>query len=118
RYDKQSLSDDLVFREAQPLLGGREGVNETQVSPSGGFNNFQGRYIIRHYWTGKVQCKNPTFGRWGGPPEGRAGTPKAAVGLANAARGKVELKKVVRTPMPAFGFPGQRPPAHPGQKAQ
>jgi hypothetical protein len=29
-------------------------------------NNFQGRYIIRHPWTGEIACENPR-GQWGGP---------------------------------------------------
>jgi MYXO-CTERM domain-containing protein len=30
-------------------------------------NQFQGRYIIRHEWEGKVECENPQYGIWGGP---------------------------------------------------
>src|SRR5207248_5436665 len=61
RYDKQSLSDDLVFREAPALEGGREWAGETRTTP-GGMNNFQARYIIRHYWSGPISCKDPHFG--------------------------------------------------------
>ena len=39
-------------------------------------NNFQGRYIIRHYWKGPVACKQPVYDSWGGPP-GRRGEPDA-----------------------------------------
>jgi uncharacterized protein (TIGR03382 family) len=74
RYDKSSLGEDLVFTEAPPIAGGREflqsdGVLERGSQPAGyGGDNFQARYIIRHYWEGAVNCANPVFGRWGGPP--------------------------------------------------
>ena len=53
RYDQKTLSDDLIFREAPPVVGGRAdgagglGDQGAQVEKSG-TNNFQGRYIIRH----------------------------------------------------------------------
>ena len=53
RYDKQALSDDLIFREAEAATGGRAnwdgglGDHGAQIE-KGGTNNFQGRYIIRH----------------------------------------------------------------------
>ena len=78
RYDQQTLNDDLLFRTAPAVWGGRAnwdgtlGDHGAQVQ-AGGSNNFQGRYIIRHYWEGKVTCDNPVYGRWGGRP-GRAGT--------------------------------------------
>ena len=74
RYDKASLGEDLVFQEAPPIVGGREflqdnGVLERGSRPSEyGGDNFQARYIIRHYWDGPVTCSNPQFGIWGGPP--------------------------------------------------
>src|SRR5437868_12956355 len=112
RYDKQSLSDDLIFKEAPPVWGGRanwDGQSAdagAKVQEAGGVNNFQGRYIIRHYFAGKVACKDPKFGRWGGPPGsdsyggGYRPTPSAAKGLALAPRGKVSLKSSVRSPVP------------------
>jgi hypothetical protein len=110
RYDKQTLSDDLVFKEAPPMMGGREGVDQTVVGQQAGSNNFQGRYIIRHYWSGPIKCEHPLFGRWGGPPGGGEPKPAAATGLANAPRGKVVLKDAVRSPIPALGLMGKRPP--------
>ncbi|WP_146658680.1 DUF2330 domain-containing protein [Enhygromyxa salina] len=76
RYDKASLGEDLVFQEAPPIVGGREfmqenGVLERSSRPADyGEDNFQARYVIRHYWDGPVACANPQFGRWGGPPAG------------------------------------------------
>jgi len=76
RYDRASLGEDLVFRAATPVVGGREvrGNNralEQGASPSS-TNNFQGRYAIRHPWKGAITCKEPRRGVWGGPPAGSA----------------------------------------------
>src|SRR6185312_3062108 len=64
RYGKD-LKDDLVFRAADPIVGGRErvvdaatGKLEEGARPDA-TNNFQGRYAIRHPWTGPIACKNP-----------------------------------------------------------
>jgi hypothetical protein len=115
RYSKESLSEDLVFREAKPVTGGRANWNGTSgdagaAIAEGGINNFQGRYIIRHYWTGPVACANPMYDRWGGPPGGNDPAPTAAKGLAMAPRGKVVLKSVVRSPVPTLGIAGSPPP--------
>ena len=73
RYGAESLGEDLVFRAAQPIVGGREGGgpgrNEVGATLSS-TNNFQARYIIRHPWEGPITCKNPQRGIWGGPPNG------------------------------------------------
>jgi hypothetical protein len=116
RYSKDTLGDDLVFKEAPPVEGGRANWDGTsgdagaKVLANGGVNNFQGRYIIRHYWQGPVKCDKPVYGRWGGPPSGSQPAAEAARGLANAPRGKVALNKVVRSPVPTLGLPGQPPP--------
>jgi hypothetical protein len=117
RYDKTTLSEDLIFKAARPVLGGRatwDGKSEGSTEPSfeSGANNFQARYIIRHYWTGPVKCAKPEWGEWGGPPAGGDSAPRAAKGLATAARGAVQLDKVVRSPLPKLGIAGQKPPAH------
>jgi hypothetical protein len=115
RYSKATLGEDLVFKEAPPAEGGRANWDGTSGDAGGkvvanGTNNFQGRYIIRHYWTGDVKCDHPTYGRWGGPPGGGSPEPTAAKGLANAPRGSVTLSKVIRSPVPTLGIPGQPPP--------
>jgi len=118
RYSKASLSEDLVFKEAKPVMGGRANYDGTagdagaQVLGTGAQNNFQGRYIIRHYWSGPAKCDHPTYGRWGGPPNGGEPAPMAAKGLAMAPRGKVQLPKVIRSPVPSLGLAGQPPPRH------
>jgi hypothetical protein len=75
RYTKESLGDDLHFRVAKPITGGREvlasGGRLEQGAKYDGMNNFQGRYAIRHAWTGPIKCKNPVRGIWGGPTGGR-----------------------------------------------
>jgi hypothetical protein len=64
RYSKDALGDDLVFRAAAPIVGGREfmqndGKLEQGARPDAS-NNFQARYVIRHPWAGPMACKNPT----------------------------------------------------------
>jgi hypothetical protein len=116
RYDKESLTEDLVFREARPVVGGRANGNGTSSDAGAQVvadseNNFQGRYIIRHYWAGKTRCQSPQYGQWGGPPgHGEPPRPAAAKGLALAPRGTVTLRSAVRTPVPLLGLPGQPPP--------
>jgi hypothetical protein len=106
RYTKTSLADDLVFRAASAIQGGRE-VRATY--PDGPLengaaaattNNFQGRYAVRHPWTGIVTCANPRRGIWGGPPAGVASQARAAQDLAFAPRGGVKLASFLRTDVP------------------
>ncbi len=81
RYDKDVLGEDLVFRAAPPIVGGREFVTDEQGqlehgAKTGSVNNFQARYAIRHAWTGPIKCKSPQRGVWGGPPGGGGGEGK------------------------------------------
>lgn len=72
RYTKDDIGEDLVFQAAPPIGGGREwrdpetGEIEQATRPADR-NMFQGRYIIRHEWSGKAECDNPQYGKWGGP---------------------------------------------------
>jgi hypothetical protein len=123
RYSQETLSEDLIFRAAKPVMGGRANWNGTNgdegaLVEAGGVNNFQGRYIIRHYWNGPVACQNPQYENWGGPPGNPFGgaAPTAAKGLAAAPRGKVVLKNEVRSPVPLLGIAGKAPPRR--QKAK
>ena len=62
----------------------------TARRPSG-TNNFQGRYVIRHPWTGPMSCEHPKRGVWGGPPPGvhrATPPPKPALKVAFAPRGQ------------------------------
>jgi hypothetical protein len=120
RYDKSSLTDDLLFKEAKPVMGGRAEWTgksaDAGASPSE-VNNFQGRYIIRHYWDKKVACSTPQYDRWGGPPGSDVPnyrpSPSAAKDVAFVPRGKVSLKDSVRSPVPTLGLVGHAPPRHP-----
>ena len=73
RYTKESLGEDLVFRAAPAIQGGREWMKDAETglergATSGSINNFQARYAIRYPWTGPATCKNPQWGMWGGKP--------------------------------------------------
>jgi hypothetical protein len=99
RYTKDSLGEDLVFRAAPPIVGGREGDASGPASE----NNFQARYVIRHKWTGPIRCANPERGMWGGPPTGVSKRPAAAKDLATAPRGGTSLEDLVQRDVPELG---------------
>ncbi|MBI5517795.1 MAG: DUF2330 domain-containing protein [Deltaproteobacteria bacterium] len=110
RYDRSTLSEDLIFREAPPIAGGREtpgtrGGVEQGASPSG-VNNFQARYAIRHPWTGPITCAHPRRGVWGAPPRGVHPHPVAARDLAEVPRGRLSLRANLRSPLPVVRPPG------------
>jgi hypothetical protein len=124
RYAKESLGEDLVFRPAPPIAGGREvwqqGALETGAIPSS-TDNFQARYAIRHSWTGPIDCSEPHRGVWGPPPGGVAAQPKAAVGIAYEPRGNVDLGALLRGPVAAptslgSPTPSSRGAARPGAR--
>ena len=107
RYSKDALGDDLFFRAAAPIVGGREftqsdGRLERGARPDSS-NNFQARYIIRHPWTGPIACGNPQRHIWGGPPgrgyEGPEIKPAAKIGLY-ARTGALTLATFVRGALP------------------
>jgi uncharacterized protein (TIGR03382 family) len=112
RYSKDGISEDLVFKAAEAIMGGREfrnaeGKLEEGATRGGGMNNFQGRYAIRHEWTGPIACEKPVRGRWGGPPAGSqqvASGPQAATDLAFVPRGKLELAQAVRSDVPEIAL--------------
>jgi hypothetical protein len=97
RYAKDTLGDDLHFRPAPPIVGGREGMEQGAKPDS--TNNFQARYVIRHKWSGAVACANPRFGEWGGPPDGQPSLPVPALDLAFAPR-DADLARLVKSPVP------------------
>jgi MYXO-CTERM domain-containing protein len=112
RYGKDSLGEDLVFKAAPPIVGGREFVQgeggklEEGARPDSN-NNFQGRYAIRHPWQGPIACEKPVRGRWGGPWESVKNAPSGpapAKDLAFAPRGGVQLASIVKQDVPEIGL--------------
>jgi MYXO-CTERM domain-containing protein len=91
RYGREGLNEDLVFREAPPIVGGRgipdaEGDLSEEGAQESSMNNFQGRYVILHPWEGAIACASPQRGRWGGPPGDPDGNQRANVmGSGNVA---------------------------------
>ncbi len=109
RYDKNALGADLVFKAAPSIAGGREFLSEggklERGSKPDGTNNFQGRYAVRHPWTGALACENPHRGVWGGPPSGTDSTPMAARNLAFAPRGgSVQLAAFLKSDVPELSL--------------
>jgi hypothetical protein len=99
RYGKSDMKDDLRFREAKPVTGGREqwaknGLEYGAIPSAQNF--FQARYAIRHWWTGPIKCEHPVRGVWGGPPDGNYQPTIAASKLAFAPRGKLEVASVIK----------------------
>ena len=110
RYTRGALADDLVFKVAGKIVGGREfrskpgqpletGATESQL------NQFQGRYVIRHPWPGTLTCKEPSRGHWGGKwRDADSGpgsqTPIAASKLAYAPRGGATLESFLQGGLP------------------
>jgi len=81
RYTKEDVAEDLVFRAAPPIAGGREIYATPEGLERGAHpdttNNFQGRYAVRHRWEGETHCPNPIRGRW----EARPPIPAASLGF-------------------------------------
>jgi hypothetical protein len=111
RYTRDSLGEDLVLKEAPPVVGGREsrtgsgGALESgaTILEASAANNFQGRYAVRHPWTGPIACEKPVRNVWGGPPNGLDnGGAKPALGLAYAPRENVQLASFLRSDVAAL----------------
>ncbi len=112
RYGRDGLDQDLVFRPAPPITGGREVMMGSELehgATESSSNNFQGRYAIRHPWEGAIACDAPVRGRWGRPPSangpglGPVPPPAAAQNTAFAPRGRLRLAAVLRTDAPEIG---------------
>jgi hypothetical protein len=116
RYGKADMKDDLRFREARPVTGGREVYSRSGIeygavpSPQ---NNFQARYAIRYAWTGEIKCKNPQRAVWGPNPNGAPNQVIAASKVAFAPRGKLDLAQVIRRDIWEIGFKKAAPPPAP-----
>ena len=107
RYTKKSLGRDLVFRAAKPVVGGRgsyQGKRLPHGAKTASFNNFQGRYYILHRWKGAVSCKNPRFGRWGGPPGGSYRAARAVKDTAFVKKRKSSMRRYLAQSVRALRF--------------
>jgi hypothetical protein len=113
RYGKKDMKDDLRFKEATPVTGGREQYSKSGIeygaTPSDK-NFFQARYAVRYWWTGPIKCKNPTRGVWGGPPDGADTKVLAAKQVAFAPRGRLALGQVIGRDLWEIGFKKEAPP--------
>jgi hypothetical protein len=127
RYTKDSLGEDLIFKAAPPIAGGR-GIPdekgqlsqqlETQSTANCGFggcgsvDNFQGRYVILHAWEGQLRCQSPQRGSWGGPLDMNS-DPQPQTAPNTALRGKVaaagDLAALVAEPVPALDVKALHP---------
>ncbi|HWO17199.1 MAG TPA: DUF2330 domain-containing protein [Kofleriaceae bacterium] len=123
RYGKKDMKDDLRFREAKPITGGREVYGKAGIEYSAqpaSQNNFQARYVIRHWWAGPIKCANPRRAVWGGPPDGGASQVIAASKTAFAPRGKLQLASMLTRDLWEIGYKrasAAPPPAKPAQPA-
>jgi hypothetical protein len=114
RYGRDSAGQDLVFRRAGGVSGGRgtpdtSGVLDRMVTPASA-NTFQGRYVIRHPWEGSALCLTPEWGRWGGPPGRRGKAMEVAADLGHASHQPVELASFLPSTVSEMGVRGSAPP--------
>jgi hypothetical protein len=111
RYGKKDMKDDLRFREAKPVTGGREEWSKAGIeygaNPSEK-NFFQARYAIRHYWDKPITCAHPQRYVWGGPPDGVDSQTIAASKLAFAPRGRLDLAKMITRDLWEIGYKKER----------
>ncbi len=107
RYSKDDIKDDLRFKAATPITGGREQMGASGALETGAIasaeNFFQARYAVRHPWTGPISCKNPRRNIWGGPPDGVGNQVIAATKLAFAPRGALALPSVIKADIREIG---------------
>jgi hypothetical protein len=119
RYDKDTLTEDLIFKEAPGLIGGHADggpVGSPAREQGAAYSSFQGRYVILHDWAGPVRCEAPRYGIWGGPPQADGKLPplQSAIEPASVVRGRHDLARSIRTPVPSLGIAGSARP-HPGR---
>jgi hypothetical protein len=115
RYDKTSLGEDLVFKAAPPIVGGREFLHDGKALEQGArpdaLNNFQGRYAIRYPWKGAVACKNPVYGRWGGPWQGEkhaSAEEKTVKDSAFVPRDPAKVEALAESPVAELAVKGKK----------
>ena len=125
RYTKDTLGEDLVFKAAPPMVGGRgtpdqKGELAEQQPVSSGMNNFQGRYYMLHPWEGEITCDNPVRGNWGGPGGRSEPPPMGAPSELSGSRkgdGKANLPELVDEDIPWIGVKRAEAAAPPSEAA-
>lgn len=130
RYEKDGLGEDLVFRAAGPIVGGRgmpdrKGELGERRAQASSVNNFQGRYVILHRWEGPIACENPQRGMWGGPPGRPEPRPFAAGNISlKGLQTKTltnQLPGLIQTDIPELDLEAGKPEApksDPGSKGE
>jgi len=108
RYTAEIATEDLVFRTASPIFGGRgtpntDGVMSQDVT-EGYTNMFQGRYAILHWFEGDITCDEPERGYWGDNPSA-----SAAENLAFTARDELELEDAISADIDQLGISARVP---------
>jgi len=118
RYSKDSLGEDLVFKQAAGIMGGRgipdtKGMLDQSVMPSNGYNNFQGRYVILHAWEGALACLNPMRGAWGGPSGSLGSSPQTQAPTNGALSGSAptagDLPALLAESVPSLSLKARTP---------
>ena len=100
RYGKESLTDDLVFKAAEPIAGGIPEMAKTGPAKE---NRFQGRYLVTHSFN-LNQCRY-----WGVNIEGRNFTPvqtslSGTNGNQAASKMKAPFLSYLKSDVPELGL--------------
>ena len=120
RLEPSQPQDDLIFRAAPPIVGGRERYLSTpdeersleKSARPAKSNQFQARYIIRHRWTAPIECEEPKPGRWS--REKRSpNSPQVATDTAFTSRGIHPLSKFILENIDELGVEPLKSPAPP-----
>jgi hypothetical protein len=118
RYTKDSLTDDLVFKAAEPIAGGIPEVEKTGPAKE---NRFQGRYIVTHPFN--VNACNRYYGSGiarGGLVPGFTPPVTALSGTQGATAAATKLKepfaKYLRTDVAELSLKAEGPPMKKAKK--
>jgi hypothetical protein len=120
RVGKDTFGEDIVFKEAPPIAGGRESRDPRGLlergAASGDVNAFEARYAIRHPWRSALACASPRRGVWGAAPnKDAAAKPDVAAFASRLSSDKhpVDLAALVKSDAPEIDLHGPPPAAAP-----
>ncbi len=118
RYSKETLSEDLIFREAKPVMGGRANWNGTNGDEGAQRESPRRRQQLPgalHHpplleRAGRLQGAR-VYDQWGGPPGNPSGAVRADGGQGAGDRAAREggAAREVRSPVPLLGIPASAP---------